>query len=453
MSVYPIILIPEAIESARSSQPPFPVPKPQPPNEPISPQPPVAPLKPVDEGSLWTFGVIGLIIVLLILAANLGLGFLALIGFIGFLSFIVEYNRNLSRQTVLYLKQVEEYQKQQLHYQDELEAMPARKAEYQKALEQYEAKRSEYYKSEQMEQLKLEQVVKILKQTYSYDGNQSKAKEGRSETRLALHLIPYFPVKILRKLTLTIPGCEHPYSPDIAYVDPATGLHIDIEIDEPYAYKTKDPIHCIGVDDQRNTFFLERGWIVIRFSEEQVVKYPEECCKTVAQVIRDLIGKTAISPEKWAKLEQIPALKPMPQWTHEEAMEMAQKNYRHTYLGKWYPLLDGKLNQGNHSGILRSIWPSSADLPTGSNIFRHAKKKDEIIKILQSIRERSASNRLSQPSIQKSLKSIHAQSKPNRLSQPSIPKSPERICPDCGTRLPRQVLNLICRCQKKKKAS
>lgn len=66
-----------------------------------------------------------------------------------------------------------------------------------------------------------------------------------------------------------------------------SSLSIDIEIDEPYVGNTKAPHHCIdqGKDDIRNEFFTNGNWVVIRFSEKQVVKYPRSCCKVIASVV------------------------------------------------------------------------------------------------------------------------------------------------------------------------
>lgn len=35
---------------------------------------------------------------------------------------------------------------------------------------------------------------------------------------------------------------------------------------------------------------LERNWVVIRFYELQIVKYPECCCKAIARVIFEMTG-------------------------------------------------------------------------------------------------------------------------------------------------------------------
>lgn len=121
------------------------------------------------------------------------------------------------------------------------------------------------------------------------------------------------------------------YVPDFAYVDEANCLFIDIEIDEPYTprqYPNSDKdlklIHCIGDDDYRDSQFTQSDWIVIHFSENQVCRYPDRCCKFIAQLIFDLTGdNSALS-----KMSRINNLEIEPRWTATEATQMAQQRSR-----------------------------------------------------------------------------------------------------------------------------
>ena len=81
-----------------------------------------------------------------------------------------------------------------------------------------------------------------------------------------------------------------PFEPDIAIIDKRNdyNIRIDVEIDEPYAAITRQPTHCKGDDFSRDTYFADRGWIVIRFSEFQVHTQETECLKYLAYVIRSI---------------------------------------------------------------------------------------------------------------------------------------------------------------------
>lgn len=89
------------------------------------------------------------------------------------------------------------------------------------------------------------------------------------------------------------------YTPDIIYFDRQRNILIDIEIDEPYALKDFRSLHyrdtsfdrlykrdsITDVNESRDSTFVYGGWSVVRFSEDQVVKYPDECINIVQQLI------------------------------------------------------------------------------------------------------------------------------------------------------------------------
>jgi hypothetical protein len=119
-----------------------------------------------------------------------------------------------------------------------------------------------------------------------------------------------------------------PKFPDFLLVDEKNRIYIDIEIDEPYAFNIDQVSHCIGDDDERNFEFLYNNWFVIRFTEEQVVRFPEECCdfidKIKIQILQKLDGKK-IEFNYSFPFKQNP-------WTIESALKLKAINYRNNYL-------------------------------------------------------------------------------------------------------------------------
>lgn len=124
--------------------------------------------------------------------------------------------------------------------------------------------------------------------------------------------------------------------PDFAYIDEVAKLSIDIEIDEPYTPRQyprdNKPLkltHCLGQDhyDKRTRFFQDCDWFVLFFSERQVLQYPHQCCKAVAQVI-DFITESTLTQ---AHFKNITDLKPEARWTEEQARLMAQRQERLHY--------------------------------------------------------------------------------------------------------------------------
>jgi hypothetical protein len=116
------------------------------------------------------------------------------------------------------------------------------------------------------------------------------------------------------------------YYPDFVYHDARINLFIDIEIDEPYISYTGEPIHYVDSRDElRNWRFCDEGWVVIRFAEEQIFRYPELCCDLIQHVADSISTSRETNLSKYS-------LPKVSQWTRDEAHKMAFLRYRHTYI-------------------------------------------------------------------------------------------------------------------------
>jgi very-short-patch-repair endonuclease len=144
------------------------------------------------------------------------------------------------------------------------------------------------------------------------------AQRGRSEEQFYNALSRHFGKNYIRK-SMQLGDFASPYAPDFCFIDAATGMHIDIEIDEPYVADSKEPIHYRDKDTDRNAFFTQNGWLVIRFSEEQIVKYPAACC-TQIEALRQFA--LYLAPDLPAHVPQVP------HWTRAEAIKMAERGAR-----------------------------------------------------------------------------------------------------------------------------
>ena len=226
-------------------------------------------------------------------------------------------------------RQIKTYPKRKQKHRREVAVYREKREEYDRKKIRHEEKVKASQRPDRVVEFQYKLLIDILRRTVSHDGNGSNAPEGRSEAMFGGYLRQYFPGKIHTKLTLKIPNFDHPYTPDFAYIDERLNLHIDIEIDEPYVYRTLQPTHCLYADKdrRRNDFFNNRGWIVIRFSEEQIALYPDSCCKTIAQQIAEITRDASIL----SQFDNIPDLQQQPQWTETEAIEMAEKRIRDKY--------------------------------------------------------------------------------------------------------------------------
>jgi hypothetical protein len=210
--------------------------------------------------------------------------------------------------------------------------------EYQKNKTNYEFQLKKYYHEITLSEedfLKLknkEKISSILRKSkYSIGTDYIK---GLSHQFFLNHLIHHFGSKhnnskgILESLTylnnyFTYKPTSRPYVSDFAYVNDEIGLVLLIEIDEPYTIQNKEPIHLN--DSDRNSFFLELNWIVIRFSEEQILMYPNESCNFISELILEF-------EEPSGRLGLPNSLPFIERWNDFNIHRLINSNYRENYL-------------------------------------------------------------------------------------------------------------------------
>lgn len=311
MSHYPIILIPSQIQRVKSELPPTPVF-----SEPLPQQPRAEPKK--INNTVIAVEAAAVTIPSIAIASQGA----TVPGLLLFLAGAVAIAAQVWRQIQTYPKRKQKHRREIAVYRENLE-------EYDRKRRRHEEEVKASQRPDRVAEFQYKLLLEILRRTVSHDGNGSNAPEGRSENLFGGYLRQYFPGKIHTKLTLKIPNFDHPYTPDFAYIDERSNLHIDIEIDEPYVYRSSKPTHYLYADKdrRRNNFFNDRGWIVIRFSEEQVIRHPRSCCKTIARQIAELTRDTSILN----RFANVSDLQPQRQWTEIEAIEMAQRRIRDKY--------------------------------------------------------------------------------------------------------------------------
>ena len=121
---------------------------------------------------------------------------------------------------------------------------------------------------------------------------------------------------------------DTPYKPDILIHDSYNNIIINIEIDEPYSIISGEPIHFQDADTNRNSYFLSKGWFIIRFAEEQIVKQPEICRTLVIDVYKAILYSdyNKIIEKKF----DYPPI--VTQWSKQEAINMYSRRFRDSYL-------------------------------------------------------------------------------------------------------------------------
>ena len=134
--------------------------------------------------------------------------------------------------------------------------------------------------------------------------------------------------KVFGDVSILISERSHPYEPDIAIVETSDsyGVRIDVEIDEAYGGYDKTPIHYVGCGDEfRDRNLANLGWLVVRFSEKQIIQEPENCIYYLQQLICLIDSNFAITCS---------GTNPTPDkcWTEVEARIMAIQRFRENLL-------------------------------------------------------------------------------------------------------------------------
>ncbi len=157
-------------------------------------------------------------------------------------------------------------------------------------------------------------------------------KRGISETFFMPYLEHRFPNQVHTGLSIKFNYTESykiEYSPDFVLWIKAENIIIDIEIDEPYTMGSRKPIHFDDIDAGRDNFLCENGWYVIRFAEEQILRYPQACIELLEIFIEGL--KSFETCEKIHFNVDEAELIIIQSWTFDQASQMAKNSYRMQY--------------------------------------------------------------------------------------------------------------------------
>lgn len=174
----------------------------------------------------------------------------------------------------------------------------------------------------------------ILPKTWKANQKFSNPRKGKTEDSFTKELKYYFGNSIKTEFVIEVFHYKddvhfaskesNAYCPDIIFEHKLTNLCIDIEIDEPY--NENNALHTISdaKDYERNKYFIERGWVIIRFSEEQIKNEPKSCCKEIAKIIALIAGDKSFINQ----FENINDLYRHRKWNYDDIPKLREKNYR-----------------------------------------------------------------------------------------------------------------------------
>lgn len=169
------------------------------------------------------------------------------------------------------------------------------------------------------------------------------ARRGYSESQFQHYLentIANDEIHIIGDCNILPIDNNRPYEPDIAIICKSQpSIRIDVEIDEPYAAITNQPIHYIGCgDDFRDTILNNIGWIVVRFTEHQVYATPKECTAFIAQIIHHINSNIPLPTNLLT--HTTPQL--VNRWSEIEAKIIASESIREKYLNHKFGFIENE---------------------------------------------------------------------------------------------------------------
>jgi hypothetical protein len=191
----------------------------------------------------------------------------------------------------------------------------------------YESKLLEY--QSKLAKYKILYIEYVKKNTINSKGNINREKNllnrGRSEIILLEKLIELYGNNVIVDHSVEFGATK--YIPDFIVKCRSGRFLIDIEIDEPYTKIDSKiiPIHFINSDDEkRNIKFSNNNWLVLRFSENQILNNIEN----VVSYIKNVVNKI----ESYENITEQNILFYQDRWTYEEALVMIKNNYRNINL-------------------------------------------------------------------------------------------------------------------------
>lgn len=326
---YPEIYFSRSITRHLSAMPPIPE-APKVPDKPVVPQDPGS-FNGNGQGCSIFMLISGIIALIVTLSSDIDekvlavLGLLGLIAFSWFLVMTGKWDR-------------ESHEEKKEEYNRIMNSMPALESKYQEEYSTYLRQKRKYDMKVKMiqsetsvRQYRKDRVAQWLesrsKPDYTKCDSNDEIKKGLSEEYFSKYLEDYFS-EIYTAVKVPVVG-DNAYYPDILLV--TDSLYIDIEIDEPYVGSDGTPIHYYStkygvpkiVDEDRNKYMTDHGFEVIRFSEEQIFRYPEEC----VDYIVDFVNGVTSGLDKIAPFEHV-----VRKWSIEESAKLAYKHYRATYV-------------------------------------------------------------------------------------------------------------------------
>lgn len=122
-------------------------------------------------------------------------------------------------------------------------------------------------------------------------------------------------IQLLETVALPIRNRTYGYIPSIALYVERGHFYVDIEVDAPHTATGQSIHYQGGADHLRNLYFLENGWAVFRFAEQQVAAHKDQIVDLILQQLAVLTDRADLDRE--VDMEPIW----LNRWSREETTE------------------------------------------------------------------------------------------------------------------------------------
>ena len=290
MHQFPVTLIPPEVQRIAQSMPAAPEFNLELPSVPSHSYRQPKPIH-IQEALFLTIGLILVIALVTLFAKELGI-ILLIVGTVAII-FRVRYQfqsyqrRYKKHQDTLqrYLAKLETYSHQEIKYQQELAIAhaPDRVLEF---------RHQQFHKF--FEKLPLRENGMALRDISNPFGNVKPTDEQAIEGVIyyfGITLQQHLSGTLYQRMHLHIPSIGYDWAPALAYIEPELNLHIAIEIRLP-----SENAAIVMRNDLAERFLVDLGWIILKFSQEQILQSSTECCKEFAKLLDRLSLDLTVLP-------------------------------------------------------------------------------------------------------------------------------------------------------------
>ena len=290
MRQFPTILIPPEVQRIAQSKPVAPKLSMTLPRLLSNQQP--TPIQ-IQEAIALSFGLIVLVAIVTAVAKELGIMMLI----VGTVAIVLR----IRYQFLTYKKRYQNHQNHLQNYFAKLEAYSREEVSYQQQLAIAHApERILEFRHQQFQKFfakipTVENAIALTKSSKPTDRDQS-AIYGFGKT-----LQQYLSGTLYQGVKIYIPSIDHDWVPALTYIDPALNVHIAIEI-----IADSESVANLMQKDLSDRFLVDSGWIMIKFSQKQILQSSVQCCKEFAK----LLDRLSLDPSVLPNFESIPDLVP-----------------------------------------------------------------------------------------------------------------------------------------------